>query len=102
VRKQNIVTNASAFGDIGYTAVGDPEATDNPTVSEALDGHHAEDWANSIYNENVSLMKREVFEVVDDLPMGRKALKSRYLLKLKKMAEGRMKFKARLVVLGCG
>jgi hypothetical protein len=95
------VTNASAFGDIGYTAVGDPEATDNPTVSEALDGPHAEDWANSIYNENVSLMKREVFEVVD-LPMGRKALKSRYLLKLKRMAEGRMKFKARLVVLGCG
>jgi hypothetical protein len=46
-------------------------------------------------------MKREVFDVVD-LPEGRKALKSRYLLKLKKMAEGRMKFKARLVVLGCG
>ncbi len=101
VRKQNIMTNASAFGDIGYTAVGDPEATDNPTLSEALDGPHAKDWANSIYNENVSLMKREVFDVVD-LPEGRKALKSRYLLKLKKMAEGRMKFKARLVVLGCG
>ena len=31
-------------------------------------------------------MKREVFDVVD-LPVGRKALKSRYLLKLKKMAE---------------
>ena len=74
---------------------------DNPTVREALDSPHAEDWANSIYNENVSLMKREVFDVVD-LPEGRKALKSRYLLKLKKMAEGRMKFKARLVVLGCG
>ncbi len=57
VRKQNTVTNASTFGDIGYTAVGDPEVTDNPTVSEALDGPHAEDWVNSIYNENVSLMK---------------------------------------------
>ncbi len=46
-------------------------------------------------------MKRKVFEVVD-LPEGRKALKFRYVLKLKKMAEGRMKFKARLVALGCG
>jgi hypothetical protein len=102
VRKQNIVTNASSFGDIGYTAVdGGPEPMDNPTVSEALDGPHADDWAESINNENVSLMKREVFEVVN-LSEGRKALKSRYALKLKKMAEGRMKFKARLVALGCG
>ncbi len=53
VRKQNIVTNASAFGNIDYTAVGDPKATDIPTVSEAWDGPHAEDWANSTYNENV-------------------------------------------------
>ncbi len=45
-------------------------------------------------------MKRELFDVVD-LPEGRKALKSRYLLKLKKMAEGKMKFKARLVVFEC-
>ncbi len=35
----------------------------------------ADDWAESIYNEIVSLMKREVFEVVD-LSEGRKVLKS--------------------------
>ncbi len=43
----------------------DPEPMDNPTVRETLDGPHADDWAESIYNENVSLMKREVFKVVD-------------------------------------
>ncbi len=76
--------------------MGDPEAVDNPTVCEALNGLHMNDWRESIQNANVSLVKREVFEVVD-LPEGRKALKSRYVFKLKKMAEGRMKFKARLV-----
>ncbi len=39
----------------------------------------------------MSLSKRDVFEIVD-LPEGRKALK---------LAEGRMKFNARLVALGC-
>jgi hypothetical protein len=52
----------------------------------------------SIDNENNSLFKREVFEVVD-LPPGQKALKSKYILKLKRLSEGRMKFKARLVAL---
>jgi hypothetical protein len=49
VRKKNVVTNASSFGDIGYTAVDGPEPMDNPTVSQALDGPHADEWAESIY-----------------------------------------------------
>jgi hypothetical protein len=40
VRRQNIVTNSSYFGDIGYAVVDDPEPVDNPTVHEALNGPH--------------------------------------------------------------
>ncbi len=59
VRRQNVVTNASSFGDIDYAAVGDPVPVDNPTVHEALNGPHVEDWRESIHNENMSLVKRE-------------------------------------------
>ncbi len=45
-----MVTNASSFEDIGYAAVGDPEPVDNPTIREALNGPHAEDWQESIRN----------------------------------------------------
>ncbi len=45
--------------------MGDPEAVDNPTVKKVLNGPYAEEWENSINNKNVSLVKREVFEVVD-------------------------------------
>jgi hypothetical protein len=86
LNRKNIVTNASSFGDIGYVvAVGDPEPVDNPTIREALKGPHVEDWRESIHNETVSVVMREVFQVVD-LPEGRKALRSRYVLKLKKYA----------------
>jgi hypothetical protein len=50
----------------------DPEPVDNPTAREALNSPHVEDWRKSIYSENVSLVKREVFEVVDLLPEGRR------------------------------
>ncbi len=53
-RKQNVVTNASTFGDIGYTAMDDtemaqrsivipvePDVVDNPTIREALCGPYA-------------------------------------------------------------
>jgi hypothetical protein len=103
-RKPNIVTNVSEFGDIGYAAAVEEEdckeESDTPTVREALNGSHADEWQQSIQNENDSLRKRNVFTIVD-LPAGRKALKAKYILKLKSMAEGRKKYKARLVVLGC-
>jgi hypothetical protein len=44
VRRQNVVTNASSFGDIGYyAAVSDPEPLNNPTVRKALNSQHVYD-----------------------------------------------------------
>jgi hypothetical protein len=104
IRRPNVVTNVSEFGDIGYAAaveeVDSQEENEAPTVHEALRGPQTEEWQESIQNENESLRKRNVFSVLD-LPVGRKALKSKYILKIKSMADGRKKYKARLVVLGC-
>lgn len=111
IRKQNNVTNVSTFGNIGamgrecegpdYVTYAFTEQvngeSDTPTVAEAFAGPNASEWEESIFNENNSLFKREVFEVIE-LPEGRKVLKNQnYILnKLKRLSEERMKFKARL------
>ena len=59
-------------------------------------------WMKAMQEEMHSLLKNDTYELVE-LPKGRKALRNKWVFKLKKDSDGKLlKYKARLVVKGFG
>jgi hypothetical protein len=72
---------------------------DPQTVQEALE-LNKEEWQKAMDSEWSALVKKNVFELTD-LPPGKKAIKSRWVFKLKVNAEGKVeRYRARLVAKG--
>ena len=69
-------------------------------VIEALSGLDKENWTKAMEEEMESMRSNQVWELVD-LPKGRKAIGNKWVLKIKRKADGTIdKYKARLVVKG--
>ena len=60
----------------------------------------SEEWYQATNAENESIAEHNVFQVVDNLPEGRTALKAKYIYKVKYDANKKLKRKARLVIKG--
>ncbi|XP_048323873.2 retrovirus-related Pol polyprotein from transposon TNT 1-94 [Ziziphus jujuba] len=77
------------------TEEGEPES-----FQEAVSHQEKEKWLQAMQDEMESLQKNHTYELVE-LPTGKKALKNKWVFKLKKDGSGRVvKHKARLVVKG--
>ena len=71
------------------------------TYAEAMRSEHASEWTKAIAAEQASLKSKGVYEVVDSLPRGKRALDCKIVFKTKTDANGKnAKFKARIVVKG--
>ena len=69
-------------------------------VTEALSGPDKENWIKAMEKEMESMRSNQVWELVD-LPKGRKAIGNKWVLKIKRNANGTIdKYKARLVAKG--
>ncbi|KAL0386674.1 UNVERIFIED_CONTAM: Retrovirus-related Pol polyprotein from transposon TNT 1-94 [Sesamum latifolium] len=67
------------------------------TYEEAVTSPNANEWITAMKEEMSSMAKNNVWELVD-LPAGRKTIGSKWVLKVKRKADGSIdKFKARLV-----
>ena len=97
----NAQPEGNIMGHIHYTEDVD-ELVEPTTHDEALDSPQRAEWRGARRSERDALHKREVMEVVS-IPAGAEILKSRYVYKIKRDEFGKVKkYKARLVVLGCG
>ena len=77
------------------TDEGEPE-----TFNEAVSHKDKDKWLHAMQDEMESLLKNNTYEIVK-LPHGMKALKNKWVFKLKKDGSGKVvKHKARLVVKG--
>lgn len=76
-------------------------AVSGPDVETTLSSADANEWQEAITNEYNQLVKRGVFEEVDHLPPGKKAVGSKVVLKEKLDENGKhAKYKARIVAQG--
>lgn len=74
--------------------------TEPRTVAEALSGSDAKEWIGAMQEEMDSMRKNQVWDLVD-LPPGRKTVGNKWVLKIKRKADGSVeRFKARLVAKG--
>ncbi len=81
--------------------IDDPDAKDPKTIHEAKLSIYWTEWLGSIYEELESLKAKGVYEEVDELPSGRKAVDSKWVLHIKRDKDGLIsRFKARLVAKG--
>ncbi|KAL0316519.1 UNVERIFIED_CONTAM: Retrovirus-related Pol polyprotein from transposon TNT 1-94 [Sesamum radiatum] len=70
------------------------------TYEEAVTSPNANEWITAMKEEMSSMAKNNVWELVD-LPTGRKTIGNKWVLKVKRKADGSIdKFKARLVAKG--
>ena len=70
------------------------------TVKDALSGPNAREWMSAMQEELDSMKKNQVWELVD-LPKGRKSVGNKWVLKIKRKADGSIdRYKARLVAKG--
>ncbi|KAL0298982.1 UNVERIFIED_CONTAM: Retrovirus-related Pol polyprotein from transposon TNT 1-94 [Sesamum radiatum] len=74
---------------------------DEPTTyGEAMTSPNANEWITAMKEEMSSMARNNVWELVD-LPTGRKTIGNKWVLKVKRKADGSIdKFKARLVAKG--
>ncbi|KAM1056289.1 hypothetical protein ACFX14_029654 [Malus domestica] len=77
------------------TNYGEPE-----TYEEARAHNDSDKWMKAMESEMDSLLKNDTYELVE-LPKGRKALKNKWVFKLKR-DDNMTRYKARLVVKGFG
>ena len=77
-----------------------PEADEPKTINKALSSPAIDKWKNAMEEEMKSMKVNNVWTLVD-LPKGRKAIDNKWVLKLKRKADGSVKrYKARLVTQG--
>ena len=70
------------------------------TITEAMEGEDRAEWEKALESEHQSIVKSGTYELVDR-PQGRKILRTKYVLKIKRKQDGSVdKYKVRLVVLG--
>ena len=73
-----------------------------PKNFQEVQSHRDKDcWTKSMQEEMNSLWKNDTYKLIE-LPKGRKALKNKWVFKLKNDDEKLLKYKARLVVKGFG
>ena len=73
---------------------------DDPTLKQAMAGAHRERWIEAMIDELTSLSEHDVFELVDR-PPGVKPVSGKWVLKIKRGAQGEIeRFKARYVARG--
>lgn len=71
------------------------------TVAEAIGGPNASDWSNAMSEELKSHQQNNTW-TLENLPAGRKAIKSKWVFKAKTDDAGKIiRYKARLVAKGC-
>ena len=71
---------------------------DEPDLKQAMDGPYRERWLEAMRDEVASLIENEVFELCE-LPLGAAALTGKWVLKIKRGAQGEIeRFKARPVL----
>lgn len=81
--------------------IDDPNEKDPATVQEAESSTYWTYWLAAIYEELESLEQKGVYEEIDKLPPGRKAVGSKWVLHIKRNKDGLIaRFKARLVAKG--
>ena len=69
---------------------------------QEIQSHKVKDcWIKAILEEMNSLWENETYELIE-FPKGRKALKNKWVFKLRNEDEKLLKYKARLVVKGFG
>jgi hypothetical protein len=86
-------TTIQAFASIG--------TPDEPTLQQVMESEHWPEWLARIYEELASLKEMGMYEDVDALPPGQKAVGSKWVFKLKCDENGNvMRYKARLVAQG--
>lgn len=81
--------------------IDDPDARDPQNLNEAKSSLYWAHWLGAIYEEMESLHAKGVYEDIDKLPPGRKAVGSKWVLHIKRDKDGLIaSFKARLVAKG--
>ena len=74
--------------------------SDEPSLKEAMSGFHRDKWLEAMRDELASLTENGVYKLIS-LPVGAAALSGKWLLKIKRGAQGEIeRFKARYVVRG--
>jgi hypothetical protein len=80
----------------------DEVTIDEPTIQEAMRSTLWPEWLAAIHQELASLKAMGVYEEIDSLPPGRKAVGSKWVLLIKRNENGEVtRHKARLVAQGC-
>lgn len=78
------------------------DVTEPESVEEALNSSDKAKWLEAMEEEQASLIKNETWTPVN-LPRDKKALDTKWVFKIKRDATGKIRrYKARLVVRGCG
>ena len=99
---QTMIDSESAFINATLTEpIDDPNAKDPKSIHEARLSTYWAEWLAAIYEELEALKAKGVYEDVDKLPPGRKAVDSKWVLHIKRNQTGFIsRFKARLVAKG--
>ena len=99
---QTMIDSESAFINATLTEpIDDPNAKDPKSIHEARLSTYWAEWLAAIYEELKALKAKGVYEDVDKLPPGRKAVDSKWVLHIKRNQTGFIsRFKARLVAKG--
>jgi len=85
---------ANLVNRIAFAASLEPE-----TLADAMRGPDKDQWIQAVKKELDSLRKHGTYKVVP-LPSGRKPVKCKWVLKVKDLQDGSLKYKARLVAKG--
>ena len=90
-----------ASSDAILCTLRDDDAPDPATISEARKSKYWTEWLAAMHEELASLKAKGVYEEVDSLPAGRKAVQCKWVLRIKRDKIGDIsRFKARLVAKG--
>ena len=89
------------YGEQVATFIIAPQDEDEPrNINEALNCPNKEKWIYAMKEEMESMKSNQVWELVD-LPKGRRAIGNKWVLKIKRKADGSIeRHKARLVAKG--
>lgn len=79
----------------------DRQPIEPQSYREAMSGWDRLDWIAAMENEMNSQLANGTWELIKK-PLGKKVLRNMWVFKLKRLPEGGVKYKARLVVKGCG
>lgn len=92
--------DARVFGSL-TEPIDDVDAKDPKTIREAQASIYWAEWLAALYEELEALRAKGVYEDVEELPPGRKAIGSKWVLHIKRNKDGMIsRFKARLVAKG--